>query len=165
MHPNEALIHRLYTAFQARDAAGMAGCYHPRAVFTDPAFGRLEGGQVPAMWAMLINRATDLEVSFSDVGAVDESGHARWEARYTFGRTGRKVLNRIEARFAFADGLIVRHDDRFPFWRWARQALGPAGVLLGWAPFLRGRVRSTARRGLEQHMRRAAAPGASLPRA
>jgi hypothetical protein len=37
--------------------------------------------------------------------------------------------------------------DRF-YYRWARQALGPAGLLLGWTPLLRSRVRRRARASL-----------------
>ena len=159
MHPNAALIERFYTCFQARDAAGMAACYHPDAVFTDPAFGELRGAEVGGMWAMLCSRAADLEVRVSGVEADAERGQAHWDARYTFTQTGRKVHNRIDARFLFRDGLIIRHEDSFSFWRWARQALGPAGLLLGWAPPLRGKVRSTARGNLESFMRKAAAAG------
>ena len=84
-----------------------------------------------------------------------ERGKAHWDARYTFTQTGRRVHNRIDARFLFRDGLIIRHEDTFSFWRWARQALGPAGLLLGWAPPLRAKVRSTARGNLRAFMRKA----------
>lgn len=152
MHPNAALIERFYAAFAARDAAGMRACYHPDVVFTDPAFGELRGAQAGAMWSMLTGRAADLEVTWGDVHADDATGRAHWEARYTFTQTGRRVHNRIDAAFAFRDGLIARHTDRFDFWRWARQALGPAGLLLGWTPLLRDRVRATARRGLDKYL-------------
>lgn len=156
MHPNEALITRLYTCFQARDAAGMTACYHPDIVFSDPVFGRLEKGQVGAMWAMLCSRAADLEIEFSGVSADAEKGRAHWDARYTFSQTGRKVLNQIDAEFGFRDGLIARHDDRFSFWRWSKQALGPAGAALGWTPLLRARVGANARKGLAAYMRKQA---------
>lgn len=156
MHPNEALITRLYTCFQARDAAGMKECYHPDIVFSDPVFGRLEGEQVGAMWAMLCSRAADLQIEFSDVSADAEKGRAHWDARYTFSQTGRKVLNQIDAEFGFRDGLIARHDDRFSFWRWSKQALGPAGAVLGWTPLLRVRVGANARKGLAAYMRKQA---------
>jgi ketosteroid isomerase-like protein len=161
MHPNEALIHRFYACFQARDAGGMAACYAPDAVFSDPAFGELRGEEVGAMWTMLASRATDLEVRVSGVQADAERGQAHWDAYYTFGQTGRKVHNSIDAKFLFRDGLIVRHEDTFSFWRWSRQALGPMGLLLGWAPPLRAKVRSTARGNLEAFTRKAA--GAPAP--
>lgn len=152
MHPNAALIERFYAAFAARDAAGMQACYHPEIVFEDPAFGELRGAEAGAMWAMLCERGRDLQVTASDIEANDERGRAHWEARYTFGQTGRPVHNRIDAEFAFRDGLIVRHTDRFDFWTWARQALGPAGLVLGWTPVVQKKVRSTARRSLQKYM-------------
>jgi ketosteroid isomerase-like protein len=154
MHAHEALIARFYGAFQARDAAAMAACYHAEIVFSDPVFPQLRGPEAGAMWAMLCSRATDLDIAFSEVRADDARGNARWQARYTFTQTGRRVHNIIDAEFAFRDGLIVRHIDRFDFWRWARQALGPAGLLLGWTPMVRDRVRARARRGLDAYLHR-----------
>ncbi len=58
------------------------------------------------------------------------------------------MLNRIDATFAFRDGLIVRHQDHFDFARWARQALGLPGLLLGWSSFLQNKVRAQAAAGL-----------------
>lgn len=148
MHPNAALVERFYRAFQARDAAAMGACYHPAIVFSDPVFPGLRGREAGAMWAMLCARAQDLAIDLGEVHADDARGRAHWEARYTFSPTGRRVHNAIDAAFEFRDGLIARHVDRFGFWRWARQALGPAGWALGWTPMLRSRVRSQARRGL-----------------
>ena len=157
MHPNATLIERFYRAFRARDAATMGACYHPEIAFSDPAFPALHGREAAAMWAMLCERAQDLEIEFGAVHADDARGGAHWEARYTFSPTGRRVHNLIDADFEFRGGLIARHVDRFGFWRWARQALGPAGWLLGWTPLVRNRVRSEARRGLEAHLRRRSA--------
>lgn len=154
MHPNEALIARFYAAFRARDAKTMGACYHPDIEFSDPVFPQLRGREAGAMWAMLCARATDLAIEFSDVRADDAGGSARWEARYPFGPRRRPVHNVIDASFGFRDGLILRHVDRFGFWRWARQALGPAGLALGWTPFLRARVQAEARRGLDAWLRK-----------
>lgn len=153
MHPNAALIERFYASFAARDAAGMQACYHPDVVFSDPAFGELRGAQAGAMWAMLCERGKDLQVTASGIEADDQRGRAHWDARYTFGQTGRPVLNRIDAEFEFRDGLIARHTDTFDFWAWARQALGPAGLMLGWTPVVQNKVRQSARAGLEKYMR------------
>jgi ketosteroid isomerase-like protein len=106
------------------------------------------------MWRMLLARAADLQVTLDEVSADSAGGEARWTARYTFTRTGRLVVNRIHALFAFRDGLIVRHYDSFPFWRWAAQALGPAGKLLGWLPPLKWKVRKDADRSLRQYQER-----------
>jgi hypothetical protein len=153
--PNAALIETLYTSFQARDAAGMQRCYHADLTFRDPVFGELGAVETGAMWRMLCAGGQDLEVRCLDVSADDVKGTARWEARYTWGKNRRPVHNRIEASFSFADGLIVRHEDRFSLWAWSRQALGPAGWLLGWSPLLRRRIRSGARRSLERYMSQA----------
>ena len=50
------------------------------------------------------------------------------------------------------DGLIATHRDRFNFWRWSRQALGLPGVLLGWSPSLKRKVRSTAAENLKKFL-------------
>ena len=63
------------------------------------------------------------------------------------------VHNIIEAKFEFDDaGLVKRHRDSFDFWRWSRQALGAPGILLGWTPFLRGKVRTTAAANLKKFL-------------
>ena len=145
---NRALINRFYEAFARRDGAAMAACYHPEARFSDPAFPDLRGAQIGAMWTMLCQRAQDFSLTFRDVQADAERGSAHWEAKYLFSKTGRHVHNIIEAEFSFKDGLIVAHDDRFDFWRWSRQALGPAGLLLGWSGFLSAKVKGEAAKGV-----------------
>ena len=155
MHPHAALIERFYAAFARHDWAGMAACYHPEVHFSDEAFD-LHGADAATMWRMLCTNGRDLELIWRDVSADDAQGRAHWDARYTFSATGRKVLNRIDASFAFRDGLIVRHVDRFDFWAWSRQALGAPGLLLGWSPMLRGKVRATAARNLAAFARKVA---------
>ena len=154
MHQHEALIHRFYSAFAARDGATMAACYHPDLVFHDPAFGALNADQAWAMWMMLCTRAADLEIVVSNVRADEAVGSAKWDARYTFTRTRRPVHNQINAAFRFQNHLIVSHVDDFSFRRWSRQALGASGWLLGWSPWLRQRVRTSARDGLALFMER-----------
>lgn len=158
MHRNAELIERFYKAFAARDAAAMKACYHPEVRFSDPAFPDLRGAQAGAMWAMLTARATDLELSYRDIAADDHQGRAHWDAGYTFSKTGRKVLNRIDAHFRFQDGLIVEHRDDFSFPRWARQALGLPGLLLGHTGFLQRKVQAQAAAGLKDWTSKNAAP-------
>ncbi|MEA3199972.1 MAG: hypothetical protein QOE90_1400 [Thermoplasmata archaeon] len=156
MHPNAETIRRFYACFAARDAEGMAACYGTEVVFRDPVFGELRGRRAGDMWRMLAGRAVDLKVDVSGVEADDARGKARWVATYKFGPKARPVRNVIDARFAFHDGLIVRHEDSFDFWRWSAQALGPAGSLLGWTPMLQARVRRNALGGLDRFQRGAA---------
>lgn len=148
MHPNTQLIERFYTAFAARDAAGMAACYHADIRFSDPAFPNLRGAQAAAMWAMLLARGKDLRIQHSAVAADAHTGQAHWDAYYTFSKTGRSVVNRIDAAFRFQDGLIIEHIDTFSFPRWARQALGLPGLMLGHTRFLQRKVQAEAARGL-----------------
>ena len=156
IHPNAELLERLYASFARRDAAAMADCYAPDAVFRDPVFA-LSGADVGAMWAMLCERGRDLVLAWRDVRADDGTGAAHWEPRYTFAATGRAVHNVIESRFTFRDGRIATHADTFDLWRWSRMALGPKGALLGWTPLFRRAIRAQARQGLDRWKARARA--------
>jgi ketosteroid isomerase-like protein len=146
------LIERFYAAFARRDGKKMAACYAPDARFQDPVFGRLDGKQAGAMWRMLTGRAKDLKVELAEHEADGETGSAHWIARYTFTQTGRFVVNDVHSTFRFADGKIVEQADRFGFYQWARQALGPRGTLLGWMPQTRLSVQRQARGGLDRFM-------------
>lgn len=157
MHPNAQLIHRFYASFQERDAAGMAACYSPRVRFSDPVFLDLDAAGASAMWAMLCERAQDLQIELGSVAANDRAGHAHWEAWYTFGATGRAVHNRIDARFVFDGGTILEHHDNFDLWAWSAQALGPKGRLLGWTPLVKNAIRRQAAAGLESYRAKQAA--------
>ena len=154
MHPHEALVRDFYAAFARHDAEAMARCYHADVFFTDPVFPALRGQDAGDMWRMLLSRAKDLEVTLDEASADDEGGRAKWTARYTFTKTGRPVINRVDAMFAFRDGLIVRHFDSFSFWRWASQALGPMGKLLGWSLPIKWKVRKDAAAALEKFVAR-----------
>lgn len=157
-HPNAALVARFYTALARRDAAAMIACYGAGARFSDPVFPDLNRAEVAAMWAMLCARGKDLAVEASGIAADDAAGCARWVATYTFSATGRRVVNVIDATFAFRDGLIVVHEDRFDLYRWLRQAQGWTGVLAGWLPPVQAAVRRQARRALGAWMARGDTP-------
>ncbi|HTE52751.1 MAG TPA: nuclear transport factor 2 family protein [Kofleriaceae bacterium] len=150
MNDNEQTIHAFYTAFQKRDAAAMVACYHPEVRFSDPVFPDLRGPRAGLMWRMLCERGADLKVEFRDVKADDRRGSAHWDARYTYSGTGRAVLNQIDAAFELEGGRIIRHTDSFDLYRWARQALGPVGLLLGWTPMVQGKIRRTAAAALDR---------------
>jgi ketosteroid isomerase-like protein len=152
--PNESLIERFYAAFAERDGAAMAACYAPQVRFSDPVFTDLRGPEAGAMWRMLTGQARDLRVELLEHEADGERGSARWRAHYTFTQTGRPVVNEVRASFRFGDGLIVEHRDEFDFHRWSRQALGPAGLVLGWTPLLRSTVRRRARASLDEFLER-----------
>lgn len=146
---HRALISEFYQAFQRLDAEAMSACYTEDVLFSDPAFGELRGRDAGDMWRMLASRAKDFSLTFDSVRADERSGGAHWVATYLFSQTGRTVVNDIQARFVFRDGKICEHHDHFDMWRWARQALGAKGLLLGWTPLLKNAVRAQARNGLK----------------
>ena len=148
---NTAIIEKFYSSFNAHDANSMTECYADNIVFEDPAFGVLKGDEAKSMWRMLM-KGTDVRVTFSNVVANEKTGSADWVATYTFGKTGRKVVNRVHAEFEFKDGQIIRHTDTFDFWIWSRQALGVSGLLLGWTSFLKKKVNDQALGRLKQFM-------------
>ena len=150
----KATIERFYAAFARLDGDAMQACYAEDASFDDEAFSLRGRTQVGGMWRMLCSatRAKGADVWQLEVRDItDRSAH--WEAHYRFSATGRMVHNIIEADIQCGpDGLIQRHRDSFDFWRWSRQALGTPGLLLGWTPFLRAKVRATAAGNLQKFL-------------
>lgn len=146
------LIDKFYTAFANLDAETMASCYHPDIVFNDPAFRDLKGNRAGNMWRMLCasQKDKDMVVTYSQVVADDKKGSAHWEAHYEFSKTGRKVHNIIEAKFEFKDGLIIKHTDHFNLRKWASQAIGLKGALLGGTSFFQKKLNAQTSRLLEK---------------
>ncbi len=153
---NVLTIQRFYAAFGRQDHRVMAASYAPDASFRDPVFQELAGARIGTMWRMLCERANDLRIECGPVRATTRAAACEWQAWYTYSATGRPVHNRIAATFELRDGLIVRHDDAFDLYRWARQALGTAGLLFGWSPPVRRAIRAGAARSLDAFERRAA---------
>jgi ketosteroid isomerase-like protein len=149
---NRETIERFYEAFGQCNGAAMTACYAPDAHFFDPAFGDLHGPDIGSMWRMLTSRATDLKIELHEHEADQETGSAHWIARYTFS-TGRPVVNDIQAKFRFEDGLIADHVDDFDFRAWAKQALGPSGHLVALVVPLRRKARAKALDQLAQFKR------------
>jgi limonene-1,2-epoxide hydrolase len=155
MNHHKELINKFYTAFSNSDFKEMANCYHQNIQFEDPAFGILHGQSASKMWQMLIERSKgNIQITFSDVIADDFSGSARWIATYNFSQTNRKVVNVIDAKFEFQDGLIIKHTDNFDLYKWSKQALGWKGFLLGWTDFMKNKIRETAQKSLEIYMKK-----------
>ncbi|MEL6562372.1 MAG: nuclear transport factor 2 family protein [Bacteroidota bacterium] len=147
-------IEKFYQAFDQLDAEGMASCYHKDIVFEDPGFGVLEGKRASDMWRMLCEsqKGKDFRIEASNINFDGESGSAHWEAHYNFSKTGRRVHNIIEAKFKFKDGLIIDHRDHFNLHRWARQALGFQGLLLGGTGFFKKKLHAQTNRLLDKYL-------------
>jgi len=160
METNEEIIARFYNAFQKLDYRGMNACYSEDIVFSDPAFGLLEGEEVRYMWEMLCTNAKDFSLTWSDIEMLDdEYGTCKWIAKYTFSKTGRKVVNRAKAYMRLKDGKIIEHSDAFKLSKWAAQALGWKGEFFGWMNWFKKRITNNARKSLIQFIERKQANG------
>ncbi len=143
-------LRSFYEAFARRDAEAMAERYAPGATFRDPVF-ELVGDDIGDMWRMLIGRGGDLRIDYEIV----DDAHVRWSADYSF--EGNPVHNEITTEVALdEDGRITRQVDTFDFPRWARQALGWKGKLLGRSAFLHAAVRKASAARLATWQRRRA---------
>lgn len=153
MTANEQTIDRFYGAFQKLDYATMQSCYHPEAVFNDHVFGLLDVNETKAMWEMLCKRAKNFSLLYGDIKILDEEyTTCQWTASYLFSKTGRRIVNKITAHMKFKDGLIIEHTDAFDIYRWARQAFGITGLVLGWTSFMHKKIQKQAKQGLEKFM-------------
>lgn len=149
MQTNEEVITRFYTAFQKLDYQGMNSCYSDDIVFNDPAFGLLRGDEAKYMWEMLCRNAKDFSLTFSNIQLLDEEyATCNWVAKYTFSKTGRKVVNHIKAFMRLKDGKIIEHSDGFKLSKWAAQALGWKGELFGWMGWMKRKIQKNARKNL-----------------
>lgn len=148
MTPSQ-IAHAFYQAFQKKDFKTMQGLYADNATFSDPAFPNLNAQRVRAMWEMLLTASKDLHLEYQILEETAQQVKTQWIATYTFSKTGRKVVNKIVATMAIENGLIVAHKDVFSFHKWASQALGTVGLLLGWTGFLKKKVQTTARHTLD----------------
>jgi ketosteroid isomerase-like protein len=152
---NNDIITKFYTAFSNSDAKAMADCYHHEATFEDPAFGKLNHEEVVSMWTMLLERSKgNLKIEFKDVISSENSGSATWIATYVFSQTNRKVVNIIDAKFEFKEGLIVKHRDHFDIYKWSKQALGWKGFLLGRTAFMQNKIQQNAKKSLQNYMQK-----------
>lgn len=153
---HQQLIEKFYTAFSKKDFRTMTDCYHTDVEFEDPAFGVLKGIEAAKMWEMLLTRSKDLTLTFSNVSANSQKGSASWVARYTFTRTGNKVVNNIQAAFEFKDGKIHKHKDSFNLTTWFVSAFGWKGYLFAALPFLQNKFKEQVKQTLTNFMNKRA---------
>lgn len=140
---DQDVVNRYWDALGEGNGAAMAECYADDATFRDPIFD-LKGDRIGAMWRGLMDGKNDLIVETSPLTFENGVATGTWTASYTFRATGRMVINRIDSTIVAKGGKIVAHEDQFPFWKWSRMALGPTGVLLGWTPMVKAKVRKMA---------------------
>ncbi len=151
---NEQVVHRFYQAFQKLDYKTMQDCYRLDVVFSDPVFGLLQNGEPQAMWQMLCTRATDFSLTYGKIKLIDdEYASCEWVATYLFSASKRKIINKITAHVRIVDGKIIEHTDQFNLYRWARQAFGFSGILLGWTSWMQNKIRHNARASLKNFIK------------
>ena len=152
---NKELITEFYSALAELNEERMTACYHPEVTFEDPAFGILQGEDAANMWRMLCRsqKGKDFRVSHSVLNGDEDTVRAHVTADYYFGKNKRKVHNEINASFIFRDGLIIDHRDVFDLYKWARQAMGTTGILIGWTPLFRKKLHRQTRGMLEKFIR------------
>ncbi|GAA4110118.1 nuclear transport factor 2 family protein [Aquimarina addita] len=144
------LIKKFYTGLKESNGEQMISCYHDDVVFEDPAFGKLEGERAKKMWLMLCKNGKGTKVEFSNIKANEQTGSAHWEAWYNFSQTGRSVHNIIDASFEFKDGKISKHTDYFDLHKWASQAMGWKGKLLGGTNFFKKKLHQQTKATLDK---------------
>lgn len=146
-----AVAGKFYESFANRDIDGMLSCYSKDVTFEDPAFGKLNASETYNMWRMLLKQSdSNLKITHSTPVINNDKVITNWEAHYTFSKTGRQVHNLIKANMVIKDGKILDHKDEFDIWRWSRMALGTTGLLLGFTPLVKNKIRSQALKALKK---------------
>ena len=144
---------KFYESFSRLDWQSMNSCYADDCSFSDPIFQNLNAKEAKAMWKMLCTTAKDFSLTF-EIGEKDkDSIVVNWQAKYTFSKTGRRVTNQVHTKLKIRDGKISEHIDQFDLYKWARQALGTAGFLFGWAPPFQAKVQENACSSLQKFLK------------
>jgi ketosteroid isomerase-like protein len=136
------VLTRFYEALSRRDGETMASLYANDATFEDAVY-EVKGEDVGRMWRGLMAKAKTLTISYTIAKAGSGTGTVEWTARYVFPGGG-PVVNVILSELELENGLIVRQRDSFDFRRWAAQALGTKGKVLGRFEWFRRIVSRTA---------------------
>ncbi|MHA7059303.1 nuclear transport factor 2 family protein [Aquimarina sp. M1] len=145
------LVHTFYTALSNHDAEKMVSFYHDDIVFNDPIFGELKGQTAKKMWYWLFENGKDMQIEYSNVNVNGSEGSAYWEARYSFGKEKKPVLNKVHTYFKFEDNKIIKHTDDFNLHRWAKQTMGWKGEIMGGTTYFKNKLQFKSRRMLENY--------------
>jgi hypothetical protein len=98
---------------------------------------------------MLCKNAKDFSLTYGNIIKLDDEYYTcDWTATYIFSKTGRPVVNNVRANMRFANGEIIEHSDAFSLHKWASQALGFTGKLIGWNSFFQRKIKNQAKKNL-----------------
>ncbi len=108
------------------------------------------------MWEMLCKNAKDFSLTYSDIELLDEEyATCKWVAKYTFSKTGNKVVNNIKAFIKINDGKIVEHSDAFRLSTWIRyRHWDGKGMLFGWTGVMKRAIQKQARKNLDNYIQK-----------
>lgn len=116
--------------YEARNVEQLREVYGRDVVFQDPVFGRHEGWRALARRLFEMTNPT-VQITTEKTG----SDSVKWVAKYEFGASNRPVENHGTARATLDQhGKIATHTDDFDTKKWAKQALGFPGTVLGLLP-------------------------------
>jgi len=149
----ESVVEKFYSNFKLKNGDQMASCYHENVVFEDPAFGELKGKDAGDMWRMLCENGKDMRMEYDIISDDGVNAEVHWQAWYTFSQTGNKVHNIICAKLKIKDGLIIDHRDDFSTHRWASQAMGWKGWLLGKTGFFQKKLQQQTNKLLRAYQK------------
>jgi len=144
MIENKNVITGLYNAYKERNPELMASFYTEDASFKDEIFGEVTGQEIPKVWEVVHSTTSNFYLYFHIVNVNKNLATVNSQLSYTFKHTGRKIDISITSIFRFENGKIRHQVDEYSLWKWASQAFGVSGFLLGWNPKFKNKIRQSA---------------------
>lgn len=147
------IVTSFYDCFAKGEAKGMLNFYAEEVIFCDPAFGKLSGNRPHEMWRMLLGRFDEhTTINFEVVETEANKAQVKWTAKYHFGKKRRPVTNRVTSTLILKNEKIVEYYDNFDIWKWAYQAIGIGGLLLGWSKFFQLKIQQNTNKMLDKYI-------------
>ncbi|ARU92149.1 hypothetical protein SCLARK_001685 [Spiroplasma clarkii] len=140
---NKEVVVKFFTALSKGDWKLMNNLYSKDVAFSDTVFGELNYSQITNLWEMLLTENPDLSANFKIV-EDGEVVKVQWVMVSKFGQKHRKVILNILSTLEVSKGKIIKHNDHFDFKKWAKQALGIIGWMLGSKQSFKNRIKEEA---------------------
>jgi hypothetical protein len=139
----------LFSALRSRNAAAAAACYDKAGVFSSPFIGEVRGGALEPLWRAIFAATRDNTLSFTIVDLGLTSARVEGLTTYSLVASGRSVTSMFDSVLHIRDRRVLRHDDTFDAWSWARMAFGPTGLMLGWSKAWQRQIGQDVRASLD----------------
>ncbi|MBO6794497.1 MAG: nuclear transport factor 2 family protein [Balneolaceae bacterium] len=137
------IVKTFYEALNNGDIKTVRQLYHPDAVYKSEMFS-LKGPEVFALWYTATQPEMNLTAECSSINKVNNEVHTTWNISYELSVVNRTIKLSEKGLFKFKDGKIIFHQDKYSFYSWCKQTLGPIGWLFGWTAWLKKRVSKQA---------------------